>query len=592
MKRLIIILNIIAILLVNFAFAQEQLSKKQQADLLFNRYEYFNAARLYLGLAGKKNPDVKVLERLATCYQKMNAYSEAEQWYAKAAAAAKAAAITQYHYAEVLLTNQKFEAAKAQYQVYAAKINGNTDAGQPSGQLVALKIASCDSAAVWLKGQSRFTVNNAKGLNTKYADWGLNYFGKSGLVFTSERPTEDRQKFNDTYKWTGNPWLKLFLANPEETVINELPIIRKEYSSFITDYHVGPMVWNATEDTAYVTIATRASASTLPIDKKVQKNDERLYTRRLELIIAVKTEGRWGYLKAFPYNDVKAYSIGHAALSKNGNLLYFTSDMPGGLGKTDIWFSEKQADGSWGKPVNCGPEINTTEEEAFATIGAAGELYFSSKGRIGMGGYDIYQNRGEKDMWGKAQNLKHPVNTTYDDFYLSTQDGVSGYLSSNRTGGLGDDDLYSFSYKAPEMIKPQPEKPIVPQVVPPVPYEVGKTYALKNIYYDFDKSNIRPDAAKELDKLVALLNEYPSMRIELGSHTDSRGNDQYNQELSQRRANSAVAYLISKGIAKDRLAAKGYGESALLNKCANGVKCMESEHQANRRTEFKINALH
>lgn len=443
MKR-ILILNIMAVMLGSFTYAQEQLSKKQQADLLFNRYEYYYAAKLYSSLAAKKNPDVKLLERLAACYRKMNDYEAAEKWYGMAARDEKAELITHYYYAEALLSNQKFDAAKAAYQSYGAK-------GGPAAE-VAIKLASCDSAAVWIKKGSPFTVNNVKGLNSKYADWGLNYFGKSGLVFTSERPAGDLPKFNDSYRWTGNPWLKLFLATSANVVSNELPVIRKEYSSFITDYHVGPMVLNTSEDTAYVTIATRAYASMLPLDQKAQKNEERLYTRRLELIIAVKADGRWGYLKASPHNDVKTYSLGNAALSGNGNILYFTSDMPGGLGKTDIWFSEKQPDGSWGKPVNCGPGINTSEEESFPTIGGNGQFYYASKGKIGMGGYDIYSCKGEKSSWTKSEHLGYPVNSTYDDFYFSTLDGLTGYLSSNRPGGAGDDDIYSFAYKIPEVV--------------------------------------------------------------------------------------------------------------------------------------------
>lgn len=117
---------------------------------------------------------------------------------------------------------------------------------------------------------------------------------------------------------------------------------------------------------------------------------------------------------------------------------------------------------------------------------------------------------------------------------------------------------------------------------------LNKPIRLENIYYDFDKAGIRPDAAIELDKLVRIMKDNPTMWIELGSHTDSRGNDQYNQWLSQRRANSAVQYIIDQGIHKNRISAKGYGESQLLNRCAKGVKCSETEHQLNRRTEFKI----
>ncbi|ADY50690.1 OmpA/MotB domain protein [Pseudopedobacter saltans DSM 12145] len=115
-----------------------------------------------------------------------------------------------------------------------------------------------------------------------------------------------------------------------------------------------------------------------------------------------------------------------------------------------------------------------------------------------------------------------------------------------------------------------------------------KAIRIENIYYDFDKWNIRPDAAVELDKLVKILKDNPTIWIELGSHTDSRGKDAYNLNLSQKRAESAVGYIVSRGIDKNRIAARGYGETQLLNRCSNGVECTEEEHQLNRRTEFKI----
>src|SRR5690606_16359499 len=118
--------------------------------------------------------------------------------------------------------------------------------------------------------------------------------------------------------------------------------------------------------------------------------------------------------------------------------------------------------------------------------------------------------------------------------------------------------------------------------------EVGRTTALENIYYDFDQWDIREDAALELNKLVRILKDNPTMKIQLNSHTDSRGSDTYNQTLSERRAQSAVDYIISQGISGNRLEAKGYGETRLINSCANGVECSDEEHQQNRRTEFTI----
>lgn len=649
MTRLLII-GILTLFLGNHSMAQEQLSRKQQADVFFERYEYFPASRLYLPLAERKNPDVKLLEKLAACYRMMNDYDDAEKWYAKVVAYPKANPLSHYYYAEALQRNEKFDLAKAEYLKYA-NLSGNP-------KEVLQKIASCDSAALWLKMPKLIKIKNIASLNTKSADWGLTPYGNDGLVFTSDRPVSRETKGNDLYKWNGNPWLKLFSASPDGQLKGEFQIVTEENRPAKTEYHVGPVVFNDTGDLAFVTIATRAPAAVIPLDKT--KGGDRLYTRRLELLIAIKNGDKWD-LKPFPYNDVKAYSLGHAALSKDAKVLYFASDMPGGFGKSDIWFTELQTDGTWGKPVNCGAEINTAEEEAFPTIGPKEELFYASKGKVGMGGYDIYRVFGSKNQWNKSENLKSPLNSTSDDFFLFTKDGKFGYLSSNRKGGAGDDDIYSFTDETPPVIilalagtvfdqqskarlnevsvvltdrdgnklndivtgqdgnffmdltKDQEYKVTFSKLgytqdmktlstkgliksdtlnlqafLKKDKFEPGKTYVLKNIYYDFDKSNIRPDAAKELDKLLAILKENPEISIELGSHTDSRGADQYNQWLSQKRANAAAQYLIDRGIDHSRIVAKGYGETMLINKCSNGVKCNHIEHQLNRRTEFKI----
>ena len=166
------------------------------------------------------------------------------------------------------------------------------------------------------------------------------------------------------------------------------------------NYHTGPIELNGTEDTEYVTVTTSISPK---------------------------------------------YSIGHATLTANGNIIYFSSDMPGVVGGSDIWFCEKQNDGTWGAPKNCGININTVEEEAFPRMGNDDQLYYSSKGKVGMGGYDIFVSQGKMTYWTEAENLKSPINSTSDDFYLTTKDGLTGYLSSNREGGAGSDDIFSFS---------------------------------------------------------------------------------------------------------------------------------------------------
>jgi len=578
MKRLIILIILIVPVWVS---AQEQLTKRQQADKLFERYEYSKSLSLYLEIEAKQKYELSLIEHIATCFREMNQYEQAEKWYADVVADEKSDPINSYYYAEVLLRNKNFEAAKNIYKAYYSKI-GKTDD-------LAFKLATCDSAALWITQSSGFVVKNEQSLNSSYSEWGLTYYGSTAFVFTSDRKTTVSKKEKYTYPWTGNGYFKLFQA--EGTKLIELPIDFKSNKLLTGDYHVGPIALNAAEDTAYITITTVIPKKEIATEKKLTPQKQKLYTRRLQLIIATKKDGQWGNFKDFAYNNVNQYSIGHAALSHNGRVMYFTSDMDGGFGKTDIWYCEKLADGSWGKPVNCGKTINTKEEEAFPTINGDDVLYYSSKGLPGMGGYDLFSAQGSKASWGKPEHIPYPINSTSDDFWYISKDGLTGYFSSDRENGEGNDDIYSFSFKTPKTPKkpkPNPQPELTTSDTPPKQYETGSSFVLSNIYYDLDKSNIRPDAAVELDKLVVILKEHPTMKIELSSHTDSRAPDDYNMALSQRRAASAVAYLVSKGITKNRMIAKGYGETRLVNKCANGVPCSEAEHQLNRRTEVKI----
>jgi outer membrane protein OmpA-like peptidoglycan-associated protein len=332
--------------------------------------------------------------------------------------------------------------------------------------------------------------------------------------------------------------------------------------------------------------------------------------------------------------------------------------MPGGEGKTDIWMCVRDADG-WSQPVNLGPTVNTKENEMFPSVCDDGTLYFSSEGLAGYGALDIFKTTNRGGNWTTPVNLHAPINSSYDDFAIAFAPGdKNGFFSSNRPGGVGNDDIYSFQDKPPlptyisglvkdksnmqpisgatvflynpktgkvkvlktgadgmyKAIVENPADYVVKAMMPNFiadcsPFKpdamkpgstltaprdlqldklvVNKTFRIDNIYYDFDKSNIREDAKPELDKLVNIMKENP-IDVELGSHTDSRGSFEYNDKLSQKRAESVVDYIISAGIDKSRITAKGYGEHQLINKCADGVECTPEEHQANRRTEFKV----
>lgn len=582
-------LIILTITFLTHVTAQEQLNKIQLADNLFDRYEYFRSLAIYLELANKNNPKLHAVERVADCYRLMNDYDKAEEWYSKAVAFGETDAIDHYYYAEILLRNKKFNEAREQYKAYYALEN--------SDQLP-FKLATCDSAQKWMKlPVNLFTIKNEQKYNTRFSEWGLNYAGKTGFVFTSDRFADDKKMKNKVYNRTGDGFFKMYHSEGDISIPLELKT--KNSPIFDAGYHVGPMIFTNSGDTAYLTITTTLPKSKLARDYD-SKGIQRLYTRRLELVIAIKVNGQWSNFKNFKYNNLREYSVGHATLSNNGNVIYFTSDMPGGEGGTDIWYCVKQGDGDWGEPVNCGKVINTKGDEAFPNLSDDGILYYSSTGLPGMGGLDIFKSRGEKSTWARPVNLKYPVNSTSDDFYFITRDSLTGYFSSNREGGKGNDDIYSFDYTPPppvlsaafsnKMLKPglsaTPPAPMPASTI--LTLKKGEGFILNNIYYDLNKSDIRPDAAVELSKVAAILREHPSIRIEVGSHTDARAPSAYNLTLSNKRAAAAVNFLVNHGVARNRLVAKGYGDTQLLNKCTKGEYCSDADHQVNRRTEIHI----
>jgi OOP family OmpA-OmpF porin len=560
------------------ANAQEQLSKKQLADKLFERYEYFKAVNLYLPLADKNNPDVHVVERIADCYRLINDSKNAESWYATAIAYDKAADINLYYYAEALLRNNKLKEARAQFQAYYTRVNKPEE--------LRFKLATCDSAAKWMAAPHKnYTVKLETKLNSTYADWGTSYYGGNGVVFTSDRMIEYDEKQTDNR--TGNGYFKLYSATTDSLVL--LPLSKEGRKIFNGDYHAGPVVFNDAADTAWITITTTVPRGNLPVEKRDKDNHQRLYTRRLMLITATKTNGIWGNFKNFAYNNIRAYSVGHAALAYGGGVLYFTSDMPGGEGKTDIWYCLKQADGSWGKPINCGKTINTKEEEAFPVTQGSNVLIYASNGLPGMGGFDIFTAVGARSDWAAPYNHRSPINSTADDFYFLTRNGLTGYFSSNRDGGTGNDDIYSFKYEGPP-----PVKQIQPPVAADTPsrnpvFKPGEIHTI--VYYDLDKSDIRPDAADELNGLIQVLKANPLVKLKLASYTDVRASSSYNIGLSKRRSEAAMAYLVAHGIDSKRLSIAWFGKENPVADCPGQPGCPESQHQLNRRTEIKYDGM-
>lgn len=626
------------------AFSQEQPGLRQRAEELFRRYEYANAAAVYAKLADSRKPRLHDLERLAECYRQMNDYEAAENWYARVIRHEESSAGNLLAYGEVLKANGKYPEAKRLLQQYA-EIMGDRER-------VALQVAGCDSALVWMANPTVHKLQN-EGVNTSLSEFSVFPIGDQ-VVYAGE--PDGFMRGIDTYGWTGNSFLRVYTADRDAANGLTNPVIATE-SVNNGKFHVGPLTADAAGNTLFVTRTYVGKDG-----ERTKEGQRKYHTHRLELYIYTKTnEGTWS-AEPFAYNNVQEYSLGHATLSEDGTTLYYASDMPGGYGGTDIWYSEKRADGNWGLPINAGDQLNSNGNELFPNIGPDNTLYYSSDGFAGLGGLDIFEATGSKQEWKAPRNLRYPINSSGDDFaYILTEsgpDGMAGYLSSNRKGGRGGDDIYSFTYEHPRIVimlrgttsdKRTDERleatvtlfdgkreivarksssdegtfefvldrdqrymvlgnkegyhadsakvstvditksdtlEVVLRLEPV--FKVGDTFELENIYYDFDKHNIRPDAAAILDELVRTLRDNPTLKIELSSHTDSRGSNAYNEALSQRRAQSAVDYLVSRGIARDRMVAKGYGETRLVNRCADGVPCSRKEHQANRRTEVTV----
>lgn len=413
---------------------------------------------------------------------------------------------------------------------------------------------------------------------------------------------------------------------------------------------------------------------------------------RTKIYFSEYKKKKWQEPEAFPF-DSDSFSVAHPCLNRRGNIMYFTSDMPGGYGGSDIYVSHKIGKNLWSTPMNLGDKINTEGNEMFPFFDeTTGHLFFSSDGHNGLGGLDVYEAE-QKDSCicsYVVTNLGAPVNSVSDDYaFVFNRKHTHGYFSSNRVEGTGGEDAYKFIYVRKKLPTEVPikdvdlkkgknkdndrskgkkgnneidnkndsngtgvtidykllvlnditKRPILnaemkikdsvvttdedgEAIIPlkqntkyfvdisavgykPISKNINITdedkgdtvymkiatdenIVLKNIYYDFDKADILPESAKELDRLVTFLKDNPTLDVELSSHTDSRGDDDYNMRLSQKRAKAAVDYVISKGISPKRITGKGYGETRLKNKCANGVECTEEQHRENRRTEIYI----
>ena len=612
-------------------------------------------------------------------------------------------------------------------------------------------------------------VSSERGINSEELEFSPAFY-KDGIVFISTRHESLIYEVKDK-NIGGKNIMSIYraLRNEEGFLDSPQPLA----DELISRLHEGPVTFDRTASAIFFTRN----------ESQEQASDG---YKKLQVYSAKKDGEIWGDIQKLSFNNV-AYNYCHPTISPDEDVIFISSDVPGGYGGMDLYAVFKNGEGKWEQMVNLGDKVNTAGNEVFPYIAADKTLYFASDGQGGLGSLDLfYTTQSTKtEEWRTPTNLGFPFNTPADDFGLIVdRDNKNGYFSSDRKGGFGGDDIYKFyvedqanspiadsgknldglvvmdengnpmagalvsainfkdiplSTSDGQMVKLSPgdgagnfvldvnvdglgetaetgsngqadiplrkgnyvvkvaKEGYIPQYVVITPdtdldnlgitlqkaincvtlsgkvmrvslnspvsgavvkivdvdtkeaitvyadamgfYEyciecnrtysvyaekdnvtsapgivstkgvpcnrangdielplflggspiyAGMTIRLPNIYFNFDDAALRPDAYPDLDEVVGLLNQYTGMKLELASHTDSRGDKAYNLALSLRRSQSVYRYMTGKGVSGNRLEPIGYGESQLRNRCVDGVTCSESEHQYNRRTEIKI----
>lgn len=488
--------------------------------------------------------------------------------------------------------------------------------------------------------------------NSSYSDFAPSFY-KEGVIFSSDRDTGNLARYRHT--WNSKDFLDLYKVNTDSA---SMDYVTKLGDKLNTRLHESTSITTKDGSTIYF---TRNNFK----EGKYVKDGEGVI--RLKIFKATLEDGVWSNITELPFNS-DAYSVAHPALSPDEKTMYFASDMPGTLGESDIFKVSINEDGTYGTPENLGGAINTEARETFPFMTSEEVLYMSSDGHPGLGGLDIFATKISNKKYDRPIfNVGRPVNSKMDDFtFIFNEDTRKGYFASNRTEGMGADDIYGFVEHTPLQLECVQEitgtvrdkisnkvlvgatikvidenneeilstitdsegkytlsldcnqgnfvRALTQGYVPAEEYlqksdakpkivdfylerdtitagfgdDLAKLLQLSTIYFDFDKYNIRSDSEVEVEKVIAAMEKYPSLKIKVNAHTDSRGKDSYNLWLSQKRAESTVNYMIANGIVAERLQGEGFGETKLVNQCANGIKCSKEDHELNRRSEFII----
>ena len=600
-RQFTILCAIVATLLLAGCGADQAMKK---GDKFYAVGEYYDAAAQYRKAYTQTPNKERELKgqramKMAECYRRILLTNKAITAYNNAVRYKQDDSLTHFYLGQLHLKNGNYKEAARQFQTAMDSLPQS----DPHWQLAKTGLHSAQMVPQWKKETSPYTVKRENQFNSRRAEFSPMLAGDDNeqLFFTSTR----NQAQGDEYSGiTGSKAADIFMAQKDDKGKWGKPqAIDSELNSAFDE---GVCCFSPDGRTMYLT----------------QCKTDANYPRYATIVASSRSDATWSKPTEITISKDTLTSFAHPAVSPDGEWLYFVSDMPGGLGGYDIWRCRLFGNNEVGTIENLGPLVNTAGDEKFPAFRPNGDFYFSSDGHPGMGGLDIYiLKKGARNLEHPVAPLNSQgddFGMTFEGRYNR------GYFSSNRGDTRGYDHIYSFyNPEIVQTVKgwvyeqdgyeltaaqvymvgndgtnlklsvrgdgsfTQEIKPGVDYVflgtckgflnhqeqlrVEPVTKSeeyvlqfplanISAPVLIENIFYDFDKATLRPESQTALDELVNLLNENPNITIELSAHTDYKGSDQYNERLSQRRAESVVNYLIAHGIASDRLTPKGYGE--------------------------------
>ena len=635
MKKIITLL----LLFLSF-FGNAQRTKMAIADKKYKKYSYIDAIEIYEKVANKGYKSPELFKKLGNAYYFNGDLDQSVNWYKELFALTTDVEPEYYYrYSQSLKSIENYEQANKYLALFNEKTTDSRGTKFEKNKNYIKDIAN---------NSDKYQIEKVT-INSKYYDFGTSFYNDK-IVFTSSRP--DKALVKKVHDWTNQNFTDFYMSSVTEdgsltepenfsTTINskfneasavftkdgktiyftrnnflegkkgkdkgmdkERTTLIKIYKASFVDgewtdikelpfnsdlYSTAHPALSTDEKTLYFSSDMPGTLGGADIFKvTIEKNDK--YGKPENLGALINTEGR----ESFPF------------IAPDGSL-YFASDGHLGLGSLDV-FQSKMESNSFQKPTNIGKPINSSKDDFGFIINDKKIGYFTSNRSGGEGFDDIYKfTLCTNTVEGIVTDLKTKEilpNTTILLLDENRKEVTQLITDENANYSFEIDCNKKYYIRAQKEEFETTEKPVIPstkneKIVVNLelervifPFEIGtdlaKLFDISLIFFDLDKSNIRPDAAKDIQKVIEVMKEYPKIHVDIRSHTDSRQTHKYNEALSDRRAKSTMAFMIESGIEPERLTAQGFGENELVNECADGVYCSEEEHQKNRRSEFII----